>query len=352
MILKGIKALIILVIFPELLGMLITKFENKQYKVFLNYIYGIMIEFAVCEIFAVPLIMLKTSFTTLLVSWLCIIFALSMLSIFINRKFYLTLIPNLKNKFKEIKWKELYKNIPWAFISLVVLVTFQTYVLVVYTHIDDDDARFVTYATLAVQQDKMYTEGFETGTEYDTIMSNRDVLSPFPMYTAIVSKIIDLHPAAVAHVVFPAFLIPLAYMVYWQLGYKLFKEDSNKTNVFCIIISVIYMFGDFSTRANFVLLLYRIWQGKAILGNIILPMIWFMLYDCITDNRISKWIVLYITIIAGCFVSQMGIGLIPISVGILSLIFMIKYRKLNYVIKSVCAILPCLIYLLLYVIIK
>ena len=343
MIQKILMAILIFGIFPELLGMLITKWTKNEHRIFLNYIYGILIEFAVCEVFAVPLIILRDPFTKLATYWLYTCFILIAISLLLNAF-------KIKDIFK--RFLESLKGTPLTIILVVVLVGLQTFMLVRYCHIDDDDSRFVTYATIAIQQDEMYVNNYWTGTYDEIELSSRDVLSPFPMFTAIVAKYINIHPAIVAHTIFPAILIPLAYMVYWQLGLKLFNDDKNKNCIFMIILSVIYVFGDYSNRANFDFLLFRIWQGKAILANIILPMSWLIYYECAVDNKKINWIALYIVFIAGSLVSSMGIVLAPVSIAVLTIIYMIKYRRLGYGFKSLCAVLPCLIYGFLYMIIS
>lgn len=343
MIQKAMMAILIFGIFPELLGMLITKWSKKEHRIFLNYIYGILIQFVICEVFAVPLIIIKESFSKLATYWLYTCSILSLISLLIN-------IFNIKDIFK--RFINSFKGTPWTIILVFILVGMQTFILVRYCHIDDDDARFVTYSTIAVQQDEMYTNSWQLGSyDYNQIQS-RDILSPFPMFTAIVSRHIDIHPAIVAHTIFPAIFIPLAYMIFWQLGLRLFDESKNKTATFILVLATIYMFGDFSNRANFDFLLYRIWQGKAILANIILPMSWLIYYECAVDNKKSNWIALYIVFIAGSLVSSMGIVLMPISIAILTVLYVIKYRRIGYGFKSICAVLPCLIYGFIYMIIS
>lgn len=343
MIQKVLMAILIFGIFPELLGMIITKWTKSEHRVFLNYIYGIMIEFAVTEVFAVPLIILKKPFHLLSAYWLMFCIILCMISIILNAF-------NIKDIFK--RFIESIKKTPWTILFVVMLVGAQAFALTRYAHIDNDDARFVSYATIAVQQDIMYTTDPIVGYSDNIRLSSRDILSPFPMFTAMISKHLNIHPAIVAHTLFPAVLIPIAYMVFWQLGYKLFNEDKNKANMFCILLAIIYMFGDFSDRFYFSHLIYRIWQGKAILANIILPMIWLVYYGCITENKIVNWISLYVMFIAGCLTSEMGIMLLPISIGIITLVYMIKDRKISYGIKSLCAVIPCLIYGFMYLVIK
>ena len=213
-------AILILGIFPELLGMLITKWTKNEHRIFLNYIYGILIEFVVCEVFAVPLIILRDSFAKLATYWLYTCIILCAVSLLLN-------VFNIKDIFK--RFIQSLKGIPLTIILVIILVGLQTFMLVRYCHIDDDDSRFVTYATMAIQQDEMYINNCWTGANDILALSDRDVLSPFPMYTAIISRHISIHPAIVAHTIFPAIFIPLAYMVYWQLGMLLFNGDKNTT---------------------------------------------------------------------------------------------------------------------------
>ena len=99
--------------------------------------------------------------------------------------------------------------------------------------------------------------------------------------------------------------------------------------------------------------MFRIWQGKAILANIILPSIWLLFLKCVEENKgIINWLLLIITMLASCLVSSMGIPLAAITLGGLVVVFLVKDKKVSYLIKSGICVIPNIVYGLMYLIMK
>ena len=97
-----------------------------------------------------------------------------------------------------------------------ILILFQLVVVVLYAHMDEDDAFYVGTATTAVETDSLYAYNPYTGAAYN-VLPSRYILSPFPAFLAVTSRLCGgLHPAIVAHTVFPAVFVFLAYVVLFQ----------------------------------------------------------------------------------------------------------------------------------------
>lgn len=342
MVLKGIMLILLFGVIPEFVGLLMTSCLKKEKSIFLNYIYGILSEFAVLQILAIPMIFTKCKFSTMANTWFCIIIGLTIISLILNIK---KIKEILKSNIEEIK------KLPIITILVVILVGFQTFMLTRYAHIDDDDAFYVATATVTIQKDTMYLSCSEDGGYYGGFPA-RYVLSPFPMYTSVISYFSKIHPAIVAHTIFPLVFIPIAYIVYGLLASKLFNKDKKSIMTFLTILSFVYIFGNYSIRSNFTFLLFRIWQGKAILANIILPFIWYTYLECMENNKLINWISLFLVALSACLVSSMSIVLIPMTVVLLGFVFSIKEKKISNLIKSFATICPCLIYATIYLFIR
>lgn len=352
LVLKVVVCLIMLIIIPEILGLLVTKNKN----ILLSFIIGYFIEFSILEILAVPMIFLSCKFTTLLYTWSIIILGIVVISIIVNLKNKKIL--DFKNRIKDFfkntdKLKSIILNKSnIVYIIAIVLVGVQVIASVIYTHTDDDDAFYIGTASTTLYENSMYKVSAENGSNYGTTPA-RYVLAPFPLYTAIISSITHINPVIVAHIVFPPIFILLAYSIYILLAEKLFNKNKIDVSLFIILLSILYIFGNYSIRTNFTFLLFRIWQGKAILANIILPGIWLMFLNCIENEKnIINWILLLLVIISACLVSEMGIALAPLTLGILSLVFTIRDKKVSYLLKSITCIIPCIICFIIYVFIK
>lgn len=343
-VLKIVLCLIILFVIPELIGGLITKFMKEKNNLLWAFVIGYLIEFAILELLAVPMIFLKLKFTTLLYTWSTIIGALLTVSFLLNVKKF-----SLKNVIEYLKKIKEKLNII-SFLA-IVLIFIQIIISVLYTHTDADDAFFVGTATTTITQNSMYRVAAENGSNYGKLPS-RYVLSPFPLFTASISSIVHIHPAIVAHTIFPPVFILLAYIIYALIAQKLFDNNEKDTSIFLIFLSIIYIFGNVTRHTNFTFLLARIWQGKAILANIILPSIWLMALNDWENNTVISLFSLFITMIAACFVTEMGIALAPITLILFVIVFSIMYKKPSYLLRNLICMIPSIIYFGIYLMIK
>lgn len=335
MILKILACLLWFVIVPEFVGLGILSFKKDNKNMIFALIIGYLLGYAIFQLLAIPMIFMHLKFTTLAYSWAIIMIILTIISIFLFRK-------NLRDILKENI--DNLKKLP-KFLSIIVLIIilFQAFVAFKYMHEDYDDSNFVAKATIALDTNTLY-EYDDEGDELDSIPS-RTGLAPYPFYTATIAKLIGIHPTIVAHTVFPPICIFIAYMVYYLLGKSLFKNDNKKALIFVLILSILYMFGDYSRYTVFVRLLYRIWQGKSMVCAVILPFIWYLFLEYIgKENDNFYWIILFITMLGANLLSSMSLYLPLVSGGILTLIYAIKYKKPIYILKFVICCIPSLIY--------
>ena len=348
LILKMIISLVVFFVVPTILGMIITKFTDKKYNLLFYFVFGYLIEFATLQIIAIPMIFFNFKFITLLIVWIILILALMLLSIIINK--------SIIKEFKKIKAKEVLKkcfnksNI--IGIVAIILILIQAIYPIFNTYTNEDDAFFVGTATTTIYENSMYKVSAEDGGIYGQLPS-RYILAPFSMYLAVISSIINISPAIVAHSIFPPVFIILAYAVYTLLAEKLLGKDRESISIFIILLSIINIFGNYSDRTNFTYLLLRIWQGKAILAGIMLPAIWYAFLNYVEDDKkVINWVIMFITILATLLVSEMSIALAPMTLMLLAVVFSIRDKKISYLLKSVICVIPSIIYFCIYLFIK
>ena len=347
-ILKIIVYLFILLIVPEILGLLITRFM-KEKNIFLNFLIGYVIEFSVLQLLAIPMIFLKMKYRTLLYSYSSIIGLIFLISVIINAK-------NIKNEIigfvKNLKFSKIFNKSNTLVYAVILLIGIQIAFSILFTHNDKDDAFYIGTAVTSIYENNMYIVGPENGFWYGNVPS-RYILAPFPMYVAIVSSITNTSPVIVSHTVLQPIFIFLTYVVYILIAQRIFKNNKTDVNLFLIFLNLIFLFGNISTRTNFTLMFFRIWQGKAILASILIPALWFAFSYCIDeDNKFINWFLIFLIILSSCLVTEMGIVLAPFSLMLLSIVFALKNKKISYIFKSMVCIIPCIVYLIIYFVIK
>lgn len=330
MILKFLLSVLVLFIIPELIGLFICRFIKKEKNnIIFSFVLGYLIEFAIAQVLSVPMILYGVSFSVLLNTYIVIISVLSLLSFFIN---IIRIKDIINNSIKSLK------QIP-KFLALItlILVGIQVYAFACYAHIDDDDAIYVGTATTILETDTLYKYSANTGSENGEQLHLRYRLGPFPIYTAIISKMIHIHPAIVAHFVFPCIFVPIVYMIYGLIGNELFKKDKKQVFLFLIILNFLFIWGNYSARTNFTFLLFRIWQGKAVLANIIIPVTWLLLLKAEdNDFKFVNFLLLFIVNLAGDFTTTMGIALVPITVMVVGFVLeMSKFSFKNGILKPI-----------------
>lgn len=343
MILKLILFCITMLVIPFIVGMLyIEKSRERLEDIVLCYLQGIVTIWGIFQIVAVPLIFMRERLTLLSGIMGGIVSALCLLSLILNFK----RIPHLiMAPFRQIK------SIPWQMWAAVLLVLLQTFLLVRYCHIDEDDAFFVASSATAVETDTIFSINPYTGAVYN-VLPPRYVLSPFPAFIAVISKVSGIHSTIIAHTLLPAILIPLSYIVFGLVGSRILKRDKRMIGYFLILVSAIQLFSGYSVYTPGVFLLTRIWQGKAVLTNVLLPAVFCLGLVAYEKKQKRDWIVLLLLMFASCMVSSMGVFLGALTLGIFALINGIANKSFKIVFYSFLCCIPNLIYGVIYFFIK
>lgn len=331
---KGLLCILFLFIIPIILGKFLSRKDEKPELIY-DFIFGHIIEMGAFFVLALPLILLRANFSTLVNSYLVLILILTILSIIINRK-------KFNFKFQKPQFS-IFK------IIFFVLLLIQLFIKIEYSNINNDDSSFVTLSTSMIETNKMYlTDG--NGNE-TTEMSARRSLNPISAYYATISELLDIHVTIVTHTIIPIVFICLAYCVYYCLAKKFLKGDS--IFIFLSILCFLNLFA-FSVKGyNRYLILYT-WFGRAILAGIILPLLWAICLDAMnsTCNKFLDWLRIFIAVLAGSLCSGMAVPLISISIMAIAIISSIRDKKISYIFKVLLCILPCIIVGILYLILK
>lgn len=249
-------------------------------------------------------------------------------------------------------WARLRSISAWLWIALV-LIAAQICVASLLAHMDADDAFYVGTATTAVHTDTIFSVNPYTGNAYRKLPS-RYVLSPFPIFLAVISQLCGgLHPAIVAHVIFPAVFLVMAYLVLYQFAKLFFPENADARGIFLILGCALTWFSGFSvyTSGNFQMI--RIWQGKGLLAAALLPLsVWLCMKTVMQKKPELPWYFLLLTNGACCLVSSMGIMLSPLVMGIFAVMGAVHCREPKRIITCILCCIPSIVLGAAYVLIK
>lgn len=108
----------------------------------------------------------------------------------------------------------------------------------------------------------------------------RHALALFPIWEAFVGTMCGIHATVMAHSVAPLFLIPLTYLIYYEIGRELFCNKKRLLPMFMVLMALWQMFGNVSIYTTETFFLTRTWQGKSFAGNFIIPAV-FWIFLCL-----------------------------------------------------------------------
>lgn len=234
----------------------------------------------------------------------------------------------------------------------VVLIGLQLVCSVFLRYADGDDAFYVAVSTIAQESDTMYLLApYSMG---GVGLNTRHSLAPFPIWIAFLARVTGSHTAFVAHTVVATVLIFMTYVIYYQIGEVLFAKKRNDIPVFLSLTALLVIFGDYSiyTAENFMIARSR--QGKAALGNIIVPMmilLFLLLFERIKEEKKAEWmlwVLIAVTVTAACLCSTLGTFLMCLFLGVIGLCAGVVYRRFGLVWKTALCCIPALVYVALY----
>lgn len=262
-------------------------------------------------------------------------------------------LPSTLALVRDMSWAE---RIEW--LLFFALIAFQLYKAAAYASFDGDDAYYVVESLIAQQADVMYKILPYTGRPTD--LDVRHVLAVFPMWVAYVAVKSDIHATIVSHLVMPMVLIPLTYLVYYEVGKLLFGKSAEKNHrenlpVFMIVMAMFQIFGNVSIYTNETFFLTRTWQGKAVAGSLVIPALFWMfllIYDGTKKKRadIGMWIIFVCINMTAGVCSSIAVFLACILMAVTAFCLAVTERDYKVIIKMAAVCIPNVVYMMIYVI--
>ena len=247
----------------------------------------------------------------------------------------------------------------------LVLLGFQIYMAFTRASFDGDDAYYGVQAVAAQQKDTLYRINPYTGRSAP--LDVRHALALFPIWEAYIGSMSGIHATIVSHTIVPLILIPLTYILYYQIGKVLLRKRKDLLPVFMVLTVLWQIFGNISIYTPETFFLTRTWQGKSFAGSFVIPaVLWIFLSlfaaeeDQRDDGGLSIvymggerktgfWILLGCLNFAGGASSSLAILLSCLMSMGFAFLFAIKEGKFSILVKAGLSCVPGGIYVLLYV---
>lgn len=346
---------VLILFFLGLLPMAVGSIVNKNGGIGYSYSIGFLSLMALCEIIAVPCILLKLSFTCVMVGYFIAVIAFIIFGVVRDKKRIVNNVIATKNYFKTFgKVDYICLLLVMGLLGVIIVNSVRLYVA------DADDSRFVVTAADIIRTNTLFLADPNTGVVYDTwaygVDASKDIIAPHAVFCAVLSRITATNVTLLMHNVYPIFLYVLAVCVYYNLISELiesnerlkcdkYKEAYKHFALFVILLYTIFQYSTRNTRET--VFLVRIWQGKAILAGIIIPAMLWTFYKIYRDGKKDSYLLLFMVSLSGCLTSSMSTLIMPLMIGCYGLVYGIckKNIKTTLGIWS-CSIVPILLALL------
>lgn len=353
MVVVGIFILgMILLAVPILVGTLFFQADRGGKNLIFAWVSGQMLLWAGFQVIAVPMVLRKKSFTQVVwffLGYMALLVILAAVSCLWRKRTgkaaSLHLVKNVSRRERTGTY------LLWAvFAALLVFQIVQSFRL---AYADGDDAFYVAVASIAEESNTMYQKMAYSGGF--TELEARYGLAPFPLWIAFLARMSGIRTVSVAQVAVPPVMIAMTYGIYYLLGSRLFAKNRERIPLFLIFTELLVLFGDYSfyTAENFMIARSR--QGKAALGNILIPMLillLFLLLEKLQENQKiagSYWLLLLCTLTAACLCSTLGALLTCMLIGVTGICAAVCYRKWRFLIPLGLCCAPCGVVAVLYV---
>ena len=336
---KGLLAAVWLLLIPWFAGVFYFRRENRSWSEQL--LGGYILLFAITELISLAAIFMKQPLHILTAVY-------GVAAVFLAACGLRTIYQKRKAGEAFVKKTQISPELAVA----AVLILVQLVILILYAHMDEDDAFYVGTATTAVETDSVYAVNPYTGIPYKKLPS-RYILSPFPAFLAVISRLCaGLSPVVVAHTIFPPVFVFLAYLVLYQYSRRFFQEKVREQGIFMILCAGILWASGYSVYNFGAFAMGRIWQGKAVLAGVFLPLLFLLCMEILMEEKAKyPWSLLFLANGACCLLSSMGIMLAPLMMGMFLLLNLIKFRDIRKLLKGVVCCLPSLILGAVYVLV-
>jgi len=293
-----------LLMIPLAFGILILRFIPREFNtIILAYPLGLNIYFALFYFPVMIAFFLNTPFDLFAYAFLGI--ALTILIIGIS--YLLKSRADLTAQLRKFNIKPSFS----LMIALLIIIA-QAMILALTTYNDPDDSWFVSTSTTAIYTNTINQYDPALGALFEMFDTRRG-FAPFPIFIAFIAKMTLLHPAIIAHTIFPLILIPTCYVVYYYIACE-FYQSSAKADLFLLIISIINLLSGYSAKNSSIYLIGRIWQGKALLASLILPLLFLVLLWHKRKAASHLMLLAFIIIISSILISTTSVYLGPLLI--------------------------------------
>ena len=218
----------------------------------------------------------------------------------------------------------------WA--AVLVLIVWHIAAVILHVASNIDDTFYVSESLTILSRNRLMSVLPSSGIE-GSVFPATYILVSWEAFLAALSRLFLVSPAVLCHSLLPALLLPLHYMAFYVAGREITREKSGLFLLFVLLLN--FTCGP-STYNQGAFLTLRIWQGKAVLVNILLPLLLYLFFRITREAGrkperqplpLRNLFFLFAILLASQAATTVGTYLAPVLYGVYAVTFLILSRR-------------------------
>lgn len=233
-------------------------------------------------------------------------------------------------------------------IAIAALILVQVVVIVMSYDFTLDAAYYVANVTTSVDTNMINVYDPFTGAWQDHF-ELRYAFATYSINDAVVCQLTGIPALIQTKTVMASTVVILVNLVYLGIADFFFGEDNRRIMIMMLAVTWInFSFITIYTASNF--LVSRTYEGKAIVGNLTLILI-FWLYAKLVKGEVipNYWLMMFAVCFGSTTITSSANMLIPAELSVLFVPYIIKHRDYKMIPKYILMMLPGIVMLLEYV---
>ncbi len=276
-------------------------------------VFGFIIICGLFQIYVTPFLWFKTDYIyvyCITISFLLICCGLGL--------YKMLTIPRLNINNKEVKKGKVF------YFSLILIIG-QIIAVFILQHSDADDSFYISEISTILSTDKLPCFDPSTGNSLFLFQGQYELVG-YEVLLSVFCKLFKINAASFCHTVLPVCFIGLHYILMWAICGVISEKRKEEAFLFVVLIN---LFSGYSVYSRGAFLLFRIWQGKAVMVNIIIPVMIIVFNECMnrSEYTIKDIIFLVVYVYSAFCTTAVGIYIVPLCYAIYTCIYLISERK-------------------------
>lgn len=323
-------------------GSLVTvRMKKEKFSVTFAMMIGFFLYYGIFQVIVVPCTFLKLPLSWLAAVWLGLV-ALVVLYVWgtaAYRKVWLQAFDGIRRQAAQQPF--------WTLVPLLVVGAQAVFVVMWQT--DYWDATYyIGDVSLSVYTNTISLYDPLTG-EMRSAFDIRHCFATYLVQDAVVCKAFGIHPLIEMKTVMGVVVTIINNLVTYNIARLLFKGNREHTGLMLVFTLLVNLF-TYTPYTTSGFLLLRSYEGKAVLGSVIVPAVLYIAARLYRDEKNKGyWWLLFLLCQSSCAISSSSMTLIPVEVGALTLCLSLIKRDFRPFVKGLLCMTPCLLVLLLYV---